>query len=132
MKRMLAAVLLATVVCLGSLARPAQAQLSISIDIGTPPPVQRVEVVHEARPGWIWAPGYWAWDGYRYFWVAGRLMGERPGYVYAPGRWEPRGPHWHYVPEHWEPRARRSPPPPEWHHGDRHWDGDRPGWHGPR
>jgi hypothetical protein len=73
----------------------------MGVDIGNPPPPPLVEVVPAPRVGYVWAPGYWAWDGHRHVWVAGRWVSGRPGYVYVPAGWEQRGNHWHYEPEHW-------------------------------
>jgi hypothetical protein len=118
MKRMLAAVLLATVVCLGSLARPAQAQFSISIDIGTPPPAQRVEVVHEVRPGWIWTPGYWAWEGHRHVWMDGRWVHTRPGMRWEAARWDRHGDRYRFSPGHWEQERHAEARPGDWDRGN--------------
>jgi hypothetical protein len=52
-----------------------------------PPPPMFVENV-APRPGYIWANGYWRWDGRRY--------------VAARGHWEPARPGYHYVHPHWE------------------------------
>jgi hypothetical protein len=113
MKRTAATILLAAAICIGSLA-PAQAQLSISIDIGTPPPATRVEVVHEARPGWIWTPGYWSWEGHRHVWREGSWIKQRPGMRWEAARWERHGERYHFDPGHWEP--------------ERHADARRHGW----
>jgi hypothetical protein len=82
--------------------------VSIGIDIGTPPPPPRVEVIPAPRPGLVWAPGYWAWDGYRHIWVEGRWVAERPGYAYTPGHWEQRGPRWYFEPEQWREHRREE------------------------
>jgi len=52
-------------IALGGIAMPAVAdRVGINIDIGTPPPAVRVEVVPAPRPGYVWgAPGYWRWEG---------------------------------------------------------------------
>jgi len=38
--------------------------------------------------GYIWTPGYWAWDGDDYYWVPGTWV-EAPevGYLWTPGYW---------------------------------------------
>ncbi len=101
--------------------------VSASIIIGTPPPAPIVEVVPAPRPGYVWTPGYWAWEGHRHVWVQGAWIAERPGYSYAPGHWERHGDRWQFAPGRWqEHRAaehRREERREEWRddrHGDRH------------
>ena len=37
--------------------------------------------------GYIWTPGYWAWDG-EYYWVPGTwVMAPETGYLWTPGYW---------------------------------------------
>ena len=104
MKRRNIKIFFATVLCLGAMAAPAFAQISISIDLGVAPPPPRVEIVHEdARPGYFWVPGFWYWDGHRHVWSKGRWKHERPGYQWAPARWEDRGGKHHYEPGRWQP-----------------------------
>src|SRR5262245_47940871 len=99
-QRVIAAALLA------GAALPAFAQVGVSINIGAPvapPPA----VIYEApppppAPAYVWAPGYWGWQGERYVWVKGRYVYGRPGYVWRPDRWEQRGPHYHHVSDYWE------------------------------
>ena len=47
-----------------------------------------------ARPGFVWSPGYWNWNGRRHVWVGGSWMRERPGYVYHRPEWVQRGERW--------------------------------------
>jgi hypothetical protein len=65
-----------------------------------PPPV-RVERV-EPRDGYVWAPGYWEWNGRSYHWVTGQFILERRGAHWVPDRWEQVGTHWEHVAGHWE------------------------------
>jgi hypothetical protein len=51
---------------------PAVSSAGVSIDIDVAPPPARVEVVPDARPGFVWAPGYWEWRGHR------ARVGRRP------------------------------------------------------
>ena len=69
--------------------------------IGVAPPAARVEVVPAPRVGYVWAPGYWRWNGYRHVWVNGYWVHARPGWHWRPAHWVARGPHWHYVPGYW-------------------------------
>lgn len=73
-----------------------------SIEIGTPPPPVRVEVVPAPREGYHWAPGYWRWEGHRHHWIEGRWVEARPGYTHVPGHWMQVGERWRFVPERWE------------------------------
>jgi len=68
------------------------------------PPAPRIEPA-PARPGMVWTPGYWRWDGSRFDWVAGSYVPARPGFVWARAHWT-RGPGgaWHFMEGHWEPR----------------------------
>jgi hypothetical protein len=75
---------------LGVSALPAQADVLVRV---SPPPL-RTEVVPAARPGFVWSPGYWNWNGRRHVWVGGSWMRERPGYVYHRPEWVQRGERW--------------------------------------
>jgi len=98
--------LCAVVIALGASATPSSAQVNFGFGIEIAPPPARVEEVPPSRPGFVWAPGYWDWDGTRYVWAAGRWMPVRPGYYWVPDHWEhhveERGAHWHFTPGRWE------------------------------
>jgi hypothetical protein len=56
------------------------------------PPVAQVEVV-PASPGpyYVWAPGYWAWNG-GWVWIGGSwIVRPRPGAIWVGGHWGRRG-----------------------------------------
>ncbi len=80
----------------------ATAQVSVDIVIGTPPPPMRVEVVPAPRVGYIWAPGFWSWDGHRHVWFAGGWEAERADHNFVAARWVDGPGGWHFVPAHWE------------------------------
>ncbi|MGV8920235.1 MAG: hypothetical protein ACOH2R_20965 [Pseudomonas sp.] len=61
-----------------------------------PPPQRVVEVEPAYRPGFVWAHGYWRWDGARYVAVGGHWEPERRGYHYVHAQWERRGDGWHW------------------------------------
>ncbi len=96
------AVLMGSVLLLGAFSLPAQARVDVGIQIGVPPPPVQYEVVPGPRAGYVWAPGYWGWDGYRHVWVRGRWIGARRGYHWEPEHWEVRGPYHHFEQGHWE------------------------------
>jgi len=60
-----------------------------------PPPQMFVENV-APRPGFIWASGYWRWDGHRYVAARGHWERMRPGYRYVHPHWEQRRDGWHW------------------------------------
>ena len=48
-----------------------QAGLFVGVSVGIPPPALPVYVQPPCpAPGYIWMPGYWAWDD-GYYWVPG-------------------------------------------------------------
>ena len=64
-----------------------------------PPPPPVVEVVAPQpppRPGFIWARGYWHWEGGRYVAVRGHWEAVRPGYHYVHPHWEQGPGGWHF------------------------------------
>ena len=69
---------------------PAPAQIAIGISVNVAPPALPVYVQPPIpSPGYIWAPGYWAWDDeVGYYWVPGTWVsppGE--GLLWTPGYW---------------------------------------------
>jgi len=88
------------VLALGAMFAPAMSQAG-EVIIGVAPPRARVEVVPAARVGYVWAPGYWRWNGYRHVWAGGYWVRSRPGWRWAPTHWVAYGPRWHYVPGYW-------------------------------
>lgn len=72
------------------------------VDIDARPPPPRVIVVPAPRRGYVWAPGYWRWDGRRHVWVDGRWLRERRGAHWVPAHWEERRGRWHFEEGHWE------------------------------
>ena len=115
----LAACLLTTGVA--SVAWPAQAQVSIGVQIGptmAPPPPQ-YEAVPVMPSGYVWTPGYWQWREGGYAWRPGYRVHERPGYHWREPRWEqgPRG--WVMIDGGWDRGDDRH-----WRHRDRD-DDDR-------
>jgi len=77
----------------------ALAQVSFSINVGPPPPID--EVVPMMPQGYVWAPGYWAWNHDQHIWIRGRSMVQRTGYRWEPDRWEQRGNGYYRQPGSW-------------------------------
>jgi hypothetical protein len=63
------------------------AQIGVSVSFG-PPALPVYEQPICPGDGYIWTPGYWAWDGGDYYWVPGTWV-ESPevGYLWTPGYW---------------------------------------------
>ena len=73
------------------------------VDVALAPPPPPLVVVPPPRVGFVWAPGFWGWNGQQHVWHEGRWMHERPGQHWRADRWEQRGNRWHYAQGHWEP-----------------------------
>ena len=71
-------------------------------NIDTAPPPARVERA-APRDGYVWAPGYWDWNGRAYPWVSGSYIYDRRGAHWVADRWEQVGSHWQHMRGHWEP-----------------------------
>jgi len=72
------------------------------VDIQVAPPAPRVVEVPPPRAGYVWAPGYYRWDGHRHVWVDGRWLRERRGMHWIPEHWDERHGRYHFVPGHWD------------------------------
>jgi hypothetical protein len=66
------------------------------------PPPAREERAPAPREGYVWAPGYWDWNGRAYSWVSGHYIFERRGAHWVPDRWDQVGSRWQHVNGHWE------------------------------
>jgi len=69
---------------------PSSARMSVGIYVGFGPPALPVYTQPPCpAPGYIWTPGYWAWDpAYGYYWVPGTWV-PAPfiGAMWTPGYW---------------------------------------------
>lgn len=92
--------LLSILIAAGTAAAPALAQVNFNISIA--PPAPRYEAAPVIAPGYVWAPGYWAWNGDRHIWIRGRTIVQRPGYRWEPDRWEQRDLVYYRHPGRWE------------------------------
>ena len=79
---------------------PAYAEVNISINIA--PPAPQYEVMPVIAPGYVWAPGYWAWHGDHHVWVRGRSIVQRTGYRWEPDRWEQHDRAYRRHPGYWQ------------------------------
>lgn len=87
----LRSLLFALVVALGILAgsAPAFAQVGVVVSVGFGPPELPVyEQPLCPGEGYIWTPGYWAWDGDDYYWVPGTwILAPEAGFLWTPPWW---------------------------------------------
>jgi len=77
---------LACTLVLAALPALSQAAFFISVNIA-PPALPVYELPPEPGPGYIWTPGYWAWDGAEYYWVPGTWVLAPVGMLWTPGFW---------------------------------------------
>jgi len=83
----------AIVLLMGTMALPgtAAAQVAIGISVGfAPPEIPVYEQPICPGDGYIWTPGYWAWDDddQDYYWVPGTwVLAPEPGFFWTPGWW---------------------------------------------
>ena len=64
-----------------------QVAVGISVRIGPPPLPVYAQPICPA-PGYIWTPGYWAWDDDDgYYWVPGTWVVAPVGMLWTPGWW---------------------------------------------
>jgi len=68
---------------------------------GAPPP-SREEQAPAPRDGYVWAVGFWAFNGHAYDWVPGHFIFQRRGAHWVPDHWEQAGARWHRTAGHWE------------------------------
>jgi hypothetical protein len=94
-KILVVALLAAGVIC----TTPAMARSQVYVTIGPPPPI--VEVVPPPRHGYVWAPGYWRWNGHKHVWAKGQWKRQYHGREWIPDQWVQRGDRWYLERGHW-------------------------------
>jgi hypothetical protein len=72
-----------------ALTSPSSAQIVIGISVRVAPPALPVyEQPIGPGPGYMWTPGYWAWnDDAGYYWVPGTWVLAPVGLLWTPGYW---------------------------------------------
>jgi hypothetical protein len=80
-------------------------QVFISVRIGPPPLPVYAQPICPA-PGYIWTPGYWAWnDDAGYYWVPGTWVMAPVGMLWTPGYWGWGGGLYMWHPGYWGPHV---------------------------
>ena len=89
MFRAAAVAFLASAAPVASFVAPAEAQIAVSITAPLAPPALPVYVQPPVpAAGYIWTPGYWAWNAAGYYWVPGAwILPPRVGFLWTPGYW---------------------------------------------
>src|ERR1700743_98151 len=87
---------ISAIMLVGAVARA----FSAVVDIEVAPPAPRVVEAPPPRPGFVYAPGYWRWDGHRHVWVDGHFIRERHGSHWVPEHWDERHGRYHFEPGH--------------------------------
>ncbi|MGA2708263.1 MAG: YXWGXW repeat-containing protein [Steroidobacteraceae bacterium] len=94
--------LLSTLIGAGALLSPRFSLAGAAIVSDTPPPAPRVEHEPLHRDGYVWAPGFWEWNGRFFNWIPGTWILERRGKHWVADRWDQIQNQWHYVRGHWD------------------------------
>ncbi len=94
--------LLCAAMGVAAVAMPSIGSARTYVDIDVAPPEARVETIPPARAGYVWAPGYWNWEGHRHVWVNGHYIHERHGHHWVADSWNQRDGRWHYERGHWD------------------------------
>jgi hypothetical protein len=84
---------------------PALAQVRVSITVG-PPPLPVYEQPLCPGDGYLWTPGYWAWDNVTggYYWVPGTwITPPEVGLLWTPGYWAWQNTAFVFVRGYWGP-----------------------------
>jgi hypothetical protein len=80
----------------------ASAQIKVNIVVPVAPPLVVVEAPPPPRVGYVWAPGYWRWDGARHVWSQGHWEQVREGHRYKPAAWHRDGDNWRFQEGGWK------------------------------
>jgi hypothetical protein len=88
--RSIGILMLSFVICCLFAFPPARAQIAVGISVDiAPPPLPVYDQPPIPADGYIWTPGYWAWDDDTgYYWVPGTwVMPPQPELLWTPGYW---------------------------------------------
>jgi hypothetical protein len=102
MKVKFSTVALAALLFVGLSLTSSFAQIGISIGIA-PPAIPIYQQPYPPAAGYIWIPGYWAYD-YGYYWVPGAwVLPPRVGFLWTPGYWGYNGSNYFFNDGYWGP-----------------------------
>jgi WXXGXW repeat (2 copies) len=92
---------------LAALPVASDAAVFVGVSVGIAPPVLPVYVQPPCpAPGYIWIPGYWAWDDEEYYWVPGTWeLAPVVGYLWTPGYWGWETGFYAWHPGYWGPHV---------------------------
>ena len=80
-----------------------QVAVGVSVNFG-PPDLPVYEQPVCPGDGYLWTPGYWAWDGDDYYWVPGTwVLAPQPGFFWTPGYWHWGGGGFLFTEGYWGP-----------------------------
>lgn len=110
MKRIATTLLVASLLTTPMLMLPPAANAAISVGISVniaPPPLPVYAQPIIPGPGYIWTPGYWAWNpAYGYYWVPGTwVMPPEIGLLWTPGWWGWSEGYYRWHAGYWGPRV---------------------------
>jgi hypothetical protein len=88
-----------------ALSSPSSAQIGIGISVRIGPPALPIYAQPICPgPGYLWTPGYWAWnDEGGYYWVPGTWVVAPIGMLWTPGYWGWGGGFYAWHPGYWGP-----------------------------
>ena len=81
---------------------PLTSSARVYLDVNVAPPPPPEEVVPAPRVGYVWAPGYYDYDGHRHHWRHGHWIHEHHGHHWVADRWDEHEGRWHHERGHWE------------------------------
>jgi len=90
---------------LAALPAISSAAVFVGVSVNIAPPELPVYVQPPCpEPGYLWSPGYWAWDDGAYYWVPGTWV-EPPevGFLWTPGYWGWQGGGYFWHAGYWGP-----------------------------
>jgi hypothetical protein len=86
---------------------PSTAQVAVGVSVSfVPPDLPVYEQPICPGDGYLWTPGYWAWDDADgdYFWVPGTwVLAPQPGFFWTPGYWAWGGNGFFFTAGYWGP-----------------------------
>jgi hypothetical protein len=105
--RSIALGLLVLAVSVLSSSSPSAAQIALGISVRVGPPALPVYAQPVCPgPGYLWTPGYWAWnDVSGYYWVPGTWVVAPAGMLWTPGYWGWREGVYVWHPGYWGPHV---------------------------